>query len=278
MHTPRCSGTVVPVTPTTVGPVTDDAARPRADLRRTAERYLSTPAEGVETRHAFSFSGHYDPKNTHFGALLACNEELLAPGAGYEEHKHRDTEILTWVLEGALAHRDSQGHGGVVRPGMVQHLGAGSGVTHTERNVGGAAGPVRFVQMWLQPDVFDAPPVYGLRKVEPADGGLTLLASGLERDAGTDALRLRRGDAALWLATAGPWQPLPALPEAAWRYAHLTAGSLGYRTIPGPKGGGRSMAPGDSVRITGDAFADPTAGETGAELLLWEMHSPVSYG
>ena len=259
-------------------PVTDAAARPRTDLRRTAERYLSTPAEGVETRHAFSFSGHYDPKNTHFGALLACNEERLAPGAGYDEHRHRDTEILTYVLEGALAHRDGEGHSGVLRPGMVQHLGAGSGVTHTERNVGGAEGPVRFVQMWLQPDVFDVPPAYGLRRVEPAADGLTLLASGLPRDAATPALRLRRSDAALWLVTAGPWLPLPELPAAPYRYAHLTAGSLGLRTVRGPKGAGRSMAPGDSARISGDAFADPTAGEHGAELLLWEMHSPVSYG
>lgn len=138
-------------------PVTD-SGRPRVDLRRTAERYRSAPADGIETRHAFSFAGHYDPKNTHFGALLACNEELLAPGAGFEPHRHRDVEILTWVLEGALAHRDGDGHAGVVRPGMVQHLSAGSGVTHTERNVGGADVPVRFIQMWLQPDVFDTPP------------------------------------------------------------------------------------------------------------------------
>ncbi|GAA0694747.1 pirin family protein [Kitasatospora atroaurantiaca] len=258
--------------------MTDAATRPRADLRRAPERYRSTPAEGIETRHAFSFSGHYDPKNTHFGALLACNEETLAPGAGFDEHRHRDTEILTWVVEGALAHRDSDGHAGVVRPGMIQHLGAGSGVTHTERNVGGAEVPVRFVQMWLQPDTFDAPPVYGLRRVEPSADGLTLLASGMERDSGSAALRLRRSDAALYLVTAGPWQPLPALPEAPYRYAHLVAGSLGYRTVPGPQGGGRSMEPGDSVRATGPAFADPTAGPDGAELLLWEMHSPVSYG
>ncbi|MGW4895676.1 pirin family protein [Kitasatospora sp. NPDC004240] len=257
---------------------TDAPARPRADLRRTAERYRSAPAEGIETRHAFSFSGHYDPRNTHFGALLACNEELIAPGAGYEEHRHRDTEIVTWVLSGALAHRDDHGHSGVVRPGMVQVQSAGSGIVHTERNVGGAAEPVRFVQMWLQPDEFAAPPGYGLRRVEPAADGLTLLASGLERDTGTGALRLRRRDAALWLVTAGPWSPLPGLPAAPWRYAHLTAGSLGFRTVPGPQGGGRSMVPGDSVRITGNAFADPTAGEHGAELLLWEMRSPVSYG
>lgn len=258
--------------------MTEAATRPRADLRRAPERYRSAPAEGVEARHAFSFSGHYDPKNVHFGALLAVNEETLAPGAGYDEHRHRDTEILTWVLSGALAHRDGDGHAGVVRPGMVQWQSAGSGITHTERNVGGAAEPVRFVQMWLQPDVFDVPPAYGLRRVEPAAGGLTLLASGLSRDASSGAFGLRRSDAALWLVTAGPWEPLPELPAAPFRYAHLTVGSLGYRTVPGPQGGGRSMEPGDSVRATGDAFADPTAGADGAELLLWEMHSPVAYG
>lgn len=258
--------------------MTDTHERGRADLRRAVERYVSTPAEGIETRHAFSFSGHYDPKNTHFGALLACNEESLAPGAGFDEHRHRDTEILTWVVEGALAHRDSDGHAGVVRPGMVQYLGAGSGVTHTERNVAGAEGVVRFVQMWLQPDEFDAVPSYGLRQVEPSADGLSLLASGMERDIASDALRLRRSDAALYLVTAGPWQPLPQLPPAPYRYAHVTAGSLGYRTVPGPHGGGRSMSPGDSCRITGDAFADPTAGEHGVELLLWEMHSSLRYG
>ncbi|WP_441246237.1 pirin family protein [Kitasatospora sp. McL0602] len=258
--------------------MTDVPDRPRADLRRSAERYRSTPAEGIETRHAFSFSGHYDPKNIHFGALLACNEETLAPGAGFDEHKHGDTEILTWVVEGALAHRDSDGHAGVVRPGMVQHLSAGSGVTHTERNAGGSAVPVRFVQMWLQPDTFDAVPSYGLRRVTPEPDGLTLLASGLARDADSDALRLRRSDAALYLVTAGPWQPLPVLPEAPYRYLHLTAGSVGFRTVPGPQGGGRSLSPGDSVRATGPAFVDPTAGEDGAELLLWEMHSGLAYG
>jgi redox-sensitive bicupin YhaK (pirin superfamily) len=241
------------------------------------ERYASVPEPGVLTRHAFSFAGHYDPANTHFGALLACNEETLAPGAGFAPHKHRDTEILTWVLEGALAHRDTDGHAGVVRPGMVQHLSAGSGISHTERNVGGSDVPVRFVQMWLQPDVFGTDPAYGLRRVETGSG-LTLLASGMDRDAETDALRLRRSDAALWVAEAGPWEALPDLPEAPFRYAHLTAGSLGFRTVPGPRGQGRSLTPGDSVRITGEAFAAPVAGEEGAQLLFWEMHSGLRYG
>lgn len=252
--------------------------RPRAEVRRAAERYRSTPAEGIETRHSFSFSGHYDPGNTHFSALLACNEELLAPGSGFEQHRHRDVEIVTWVLDGALAHRDDHGHSGVVRPGMVQYLGAGSGVAHTERNVGGAASPVRFVQMWLQPDRFDAEPVYGLSRPEPGPGGTTLLASGMARDADREALRLRRSDAALHHIAVGPWQPLPELPEAPFRHLHLLRGSLGFRTAAGPHGTGRDLHPGDTVRVTGPALTAPAAGEDGAELLLWEMHSPLLVG
>ncbi len=248
--------------------------RGRADLRRTAERYLSEPAEGVTTRHAFSFAGHYDPRNTSFGALLACNEETLAPGAGYAAHRHSETEIVTWVVSGALAHRDDAGHAGVVRPGTVQVQSTGTGISHTERNLGGAVEPVTFVQMWLQPDAYGAPPGFGLATVPDGDG-LTLLASGRDGDR---ALRLRRGDAALWLVRAPAWMPLPELPAAPFRYVHVVAGSVGYRTVPGPQGGGRSAGPGDSVRITGDAFADPTAGGDGVELLLWEMHSPVKYG
>ncbi|WP_241844426.1 pirin family protein [Kitasatospora sp. CB01950] len=248
--------------------------RGRADLRRSAERYLSEPAEGITTRHAFSFAGHYDPKNTSFGALLACNEEKLAPGAGYEAHRHTDTEIVTWVTGGALAHRDDAGHASVVRPGMVQVQSAGAGITHTERNLGGASEAVTFLQMWLQPDEFGGAPGFGLRAVPVADG-LTLLASGRESD---EALLLRRADAALWLVRAGAWAPLPELPAAPFRYVHVVAGSVGYRTVPGPQGGGRSAGAGDAIRITGDAFADPTAGEDGVELLLWEMHTPLQFG
>jgi len=130
--------------------------------------------------------------------------------------------------------------------------------------------------MWLQPDEYGSAPGFGLRTVPDGDG-LTLLASGRPADADR-ALRLRRGDAALWLVRAPAWMPLPELPAAPYRYVHVVSGSVGYRTVPGPQGGGRSAGAGDSVRITGDAFADPTAGEDGVELLLWEMHSPVTYG
>ncbi|MFC1429633.1 pirin family protein [Streptacidiphilus sp. N1-3] len=238
-------------------------------VHRADQRYRSAPEDGVDTRHAFSFAGHYDPENTHFGALLACNEETLAPGAGFAPHRHRDTEIVSWVVEGALSHRDDHGHAAVVRPGRVQYLSAGAGVRHSEGNVGGAEGPVRFVQFWLQPDEFGAPPRYGLRAAATGPG-LHPLADGTE---------LRRADAALHLLRLGPYTPLPALPAAAYRYLHLVRGGLGFRTATGPRGVGRELGPGDSLRLSGPAEpVDPVAGPAGVEALLWVMGSALRFG
>ncbi|MEZ0091677.1 pirin family protein [Streptacidiphilus sp. EB129] len=240
-------------------------------VHRAEKRYRSAPEPGVRTQHAFSFAGHYDPENTHFGALLAANEEALEIGAGFAPHRHRDTEILTWVLQGALSHRDDRGHAAVVRPGQLQYLSAGSGVTHSESNLGGAQVPVRFLQFWLQPDVFGAEPRYGLRDIAAAGAdGLQLLADGTQ---------LRRTDAALYLLRSGPHAPLPAFPAAAYRYLHVVRGELGFRTAAGPRGAGRELAAGDSLRVTGpEQPVDPTAGPDGVEALLWAMGSPLRYG
>ncbi|MFE2306061.1 pirin family protein, partial [Streptomyces sp. NPDC059411] len=120
------------------------------EVRRGADRYEGgDAAAGITTRHAFSFGHHYDPDNLRFGPVLACNEETLAPGAGFDEHHHGNTEIVTWVVEGELTHRDSTGATTLVRPGDVQHLAAGSGARHVERNDGPQ--PLRFVQLWLAP-------------------------------------------------------------------------------------------------------------------------------
>ncbi|BFO21144.1 hypothetical protein SHKM778_75320 [Streptomyces sp. KM77-8] len=111
-------------------------------VRRAHERYQGgDPAAGIETRHAFSFGPHYDPDNLRFGAVIACNEEHLAPGAGFDEHPHSHTEIVTWVIEGELTHQDSTGRETVIHPGDVQHLSAASGVRHVERNAGPAPSP-----------------------------------------------------------------------------------------------------------------------------------------
>lgn len=120
------------------------------DVRRADERYRGgDPATGIESWHAFSFGPYYEPDNLRFGAVIACNEERLAPGAGFDEHPHSHTEIVTWVVEGELTHRDSAGHETVVRPGDVQRLSAAGGVRHVERNDGSK--PLVFVQMWLAP-------------------------------------------------------------------------------------------------------------------------------
>jgi quercetin 2,3-dioxygenase len=115
-------------------------------VRRASERAV-THGSGITTWHSFSSGAHYDAANVRIGGLVACDEHLLAPGAGFGAHAHRGLEIVTWVLAGTLEHVDSLGGRATVRPGTVAHLSAGSGVKHSERN--GGAGELRFVQMWL---------------------------------------------------------------------------------------------------------------------------------
>ena len=103
------------------------------EVRRAADR-LETHADGIVSRHSFAFGPHYDPANTRFGALVTHNDDVLSPGAGFPEHPHRDLEIVTWVVSGALQHADSTGGSAIVRPGMVGRLSTGAGVRHSEIN------------------------------------------------------------------------------------------------------------------------------------------------
>jgi quercetin 2,3-dioxygenase len=138
------------------------------EVRRGGERFVSR-AEGRESRYSFSYAEHYDAANTHHGLLLAHNDETLAPGAGYDEHPHRDLEIVTWVLAGTLTHRDSSGGSREVPAGWVQVMSAGSGMTHSETNE--HAEPVRYLQMWVRPDGSRHDP--GYESHELAAGPLT---------------------------------------------------------------------------------------------------------
>ncbi|WP_086696939.1 pirin family protein, partial [Streptomyces tricolor] len=195
------------------------------DVRRAAERYRGgDPEAGIDTRHAFSFGPHYDPDNLRFGALIACNEERLAPGAGFGEHPHSHTEIVTWVVEGELTHRDSTGHETRVRPGDVQHLSAAAGVRHVERNDGDV--PLTFVQMWLMPRESGGDPAYdlvpGLADATP----YALPAAGA-------VLHVRRVDPG----------GRTAVPDAAYVYVHVVRGEVRLA--------GEELGPGDAARITG---------------------------
>jgi quercetin 2,3-dioxygenase len=139
------------------------------ELRRAADR-LESHADGIVSRHSFAFGPHYDPVNTRFGALVTHNDDVLAPGAGFPEHPHRDLEIVTWVVAGAVQHTDSTGGSAIVRPGMVGRLSTGAGVRHSETNA--SSGETRYVQMWILPDA------EGLPSYETADVSAALESDG----------------------------------------------------------------------------------------------------
>ncbi|MCT2590265.1 pirin family protein [Streptomyces sp. N2-109] len=235
---------------------------------RADDRYRGgDAAAGIDTRHAFSFAGFYDPGNVRFGSLVACNEERLAPGAGFGPHPHRDVEIVTWVLRGVLEHEDSTGHTSRVLPGDVQRLSAGDGVRHAERNAGDEE--LRFLQMWLAPGPGGtgagaaASPAASPAPSAPDYEVVSGIADGTP-------YRMPRTDAVLHVRRLGAGGRT-ALPDAPWVYAHVVRGAVEI--------GGERLGPGDAARITrarGLWAREPDVPD--AELLLWEMHAEPGYG
>jgi len=120
------------------------------EVRRAGDRFR-TDHDGITTFHSFSYGRHYDPDNVAFGPVIAINEECVPPGGGYDMHAHRDVDIVTWVLEGALAHEDSAGLSGTIEPGALRCLDAADGVLHAERNASQSE-PLRFLQVMLRSD------------------------------------------------------------------------------------------------------------------------------
>ncbi|WP_405699005.1 pirin family protein [Streptomyces coelicoflavus] len=216
------------------------------DVRRADERYPGgDPAAGITSRHAFSFGPHYDPDNLRFGALLACNEEHLAPGAGFDEHSHSHTEIVTWVVSGELTHRDSTGHETVVRAGDVQRLSAAGGVRHVERN--DAPVPLTFVQMWLAP-------------LDPGGDPAYETVRGI---ADSTPYAVPEAGALLHVRRLSPGERT-AVPDGAYVYVHVVRGEV---TL-----GGEALGAGDAARVTDAEALEAVAGAaSGAELLVWEM-------
>ncbi|MBM7775164.1 redox-sensitive bicupin YhaK (pirin superfamily) [Actinokineospora baliensis] len=247
------------------------------DIRRADDRFKTTIG-WLDSKHSFSFGHHHDPRNTHFGLLLVNNDDVVTPGSGFDTHPHRDMEIVTWVLRGALVHQDSEGHSGIIYPGLAQRMSAGSGILHSEKNdswrlSGGPrhADPVHFVQMWVLPDEAGKAP--GYEQLEIADellsGGLVPVASGMPEHEGASAIRIGQKHAALYAARLAPGAAV-TLPEAPFVHLFVPIGTVSLERSG-------DLATGDAARIT-TGGQRVTAGPDGAEILVWEMHATVRMG
>ncbi|MDQ1641339.1 MAG: quercetin 2,3-dioxygenase [Actinomycetota bacterium] len=246
-------------------------------VKRSGERFF-TDLGWLDSKHSFSFGHHYDARNTHFGLLLVSNDDVVAPGTGFETHPHRDMEIVTWVLDGGLVHQDSIGHNGVIYPGLAQRMSAGTGILHSEKNDlptsvltsdPAAVKPVHFVQMWVVPDESRIEPGYEQLDIgdQLARGGLVTVASGMGRHRDEAAIRIRQKDAALFAARLADAETVQ-LPTAPYVHLYVARGEVDL------EGAGR-LGTGDAARITGSAGQRVTAlGD--AEVLVWEMHADVA--
>jgi redox-sensitive bicupin YhaK (pirin superfamily) len=212
----------------------------------------------LNTHHSFSFGEYNDPSNLNWGALRVFNDDVVAPGTGFGTHPHRDMEILTYVLSGELEHRDSMGNIGVVRPGGVQYLSAGTGIAHSEYNHSKTA-PVHFVQMWVMPNGRGLTPRYGQVDFTLDERRNTWLpiASG-EPD--VEARIAIWQDATAYVARVENATLTKTI--GAGRLAFLFVGD-GEVTL-----GGETLRTGDAVRIAGPLDLDLRGT---AELVLWDV-------
>ena len=246
------------------------------DVRRAAARDR-TRLPWLDSHHSFSFGPHWDPANTHFGLLLVNNDDVVAPRSGFDPHPHRDVEIVTWVLRGQLVHQDSEGHSGVIYPGLAQRMSAGRGILHSEKNdawrldarVAEHSEDVHFVQMWVVPDTARIEPGYEQLDIgsELDRGELLVVASGMPKHAAERAISIKNEHAALYAARLRP-AATAALPAAPLAHLFVARGAVDLE-------GAGVLGTGDTARITVAEGQRIVAGAEGAEILVWEMHATI---
>lgn len=231
---------------------------PVIDVRRADDR-PHTRIAWLDSRHSFSFGGHWDPTNTGHGLLLVNNDDVVRAGSGFDTHPHRDMEIVTWVISGELEHKDSERNRGIIYPGLAQRMSAGRGIWHSEMNASGDT-DVHFVQMWVQPDTESIDPGYEQLDInaELARGGLVPIASGKGHDA---AISIRQRGAVLWGGRLGAGERV-SIPDDRHVHVFVPVGSADLE-------GAGPLSTGDAVRLTAAGAPTLTAGETGAEVLVW---------
>jgi len=234
------------------------------DVRRARDR-SHTRIDWLDSWHSFSFGPHYDPANTQHGLLVVSNDDVIVPGAGFPTHPHRDMEIVTWVLDGELEHRDSTGTVGRIYPGLAQRMSAGRGITHSEVNAS-PVNPLHLVQMWVLPDTGGIEPGYEQRDVsaELDAGELVVVASGRDHDGG---VHLHQRDAVLRAGRLGPAARV-TVPDAPHVHVYVARGDATLDGAGDLTTGG--LGTGDAARLSSAGTPGLTAGATGAEVLIWE--------
>jgi quercetin 2,3-dioxygenase len=214
----------------------------------------------LDAHHTFSFANYHHPDHMGFRSLRVMNEDRINPGAGFPPHPHQDMEIITYVLDGELAHKDSTGGGGLITPGMVQYMCAGTGVTHSEFNASDEH-PLHLYQIWLLPNVSGAKPGYEERKIsDTRDGALALIASGSGRDG---SIRINQ-DADLYASVISEGEAL-SHQFGEGRYGWLQVAKGG---VERPEGS--IMQAGDGAKITSEAAISFKA-LADSEILLFDL-------
>ena len=227
--------------------------RPAAERGRTDWGWL-------DSRHTFSFGEYHDPAHVGFRTLRVINDDRVRGGGGFGTHGHRDMEILSYVLEGALEHKDSAGGGGVIRPGEIQLMRAGSGVTHSEFNHS-KTDPVHFLQIWIVPDRQGLPPAYGQLALDrdAAARRFVLLAS---RDGREGSLQVQQ-DADLWVTLIGARESRElAIRAGRHVWVHVARGSVSMNGTVLREGDGAAVTRQEGLKFVGQ---EP------AELLVFDL-------
>ena len=237
-----------------------EATHPIVDIRRGDERF-HTKIGWLDSRHSFSFSHHYDPSNMHHGLLLVHNDDIVKPNTGFRTHPHRDMEIVTWVLDGELEHKDSEGNSGIIYQGLAQRMSAGTGIWHSEMNPQGNK-DVHFIQMWVPPDQERVTPGYEQLDIngELNKGGLVPIVSGRGHHA---AISIRQQGAVLWGGRLRPGETV-MVPDAPYVHVFIAKGSAELEDAG-------QLHAGDAVRLTAAGSRRLNADAAlGAEVLIWE--------
>src|SRR3954471_6774178 len=229
------------------------------EVRRSQERGLADHG-WLRSFHTFSFADYYDPAHMGFGPLRVINEDRVQPGRGFGAHGHRDMEIISYVLAGGLAHKDSMGNGSVIRPGDVQRMSAGTGVMHSEFNASDRD-PVHFLQIWIEPNVRGVRPSYEEKRFEPEAkrGRLRLIGS---PDGREGSVTLHQ-DALMYAALVDGAEVVEHRPSAGRRtYIHVVRGEVTVN--------GNPLAHGDALKLSGEQLVRLEQGRD-AEVLLFDL-------